>query len=109
EPIELLQPCAIAEMESGDRVERQAAAVARTRIIPRGGADERFANSFGDIGRTPPAFSVERRQGFAIVVVEDSRAGIGAFALEPFGEIWRRRQRHERAEARYPAGNLLDH
>src|SRR5262249_58286493 len=51
EPIEPLEPRAIAEMESGDRVDRQAAAVAGAQVIPCGRAQERLPPFF----RRPPA------------------------------------------------------
>src|SRR5262249_59656089 len=61
-PIEALEPRAIAEMESGDRVERHAAAVAGAQVIPCSGAQERLGPSFGALPRCPPPLPLAPRQ-----------------------------------------------
>src|SRR4029077_17098485 len=87
EPIKPLKARAVAEMETSDGVDGQAAAIARAQIIPCRRANERFANSFVKVGRAPPALGVECGKSGAIVIVERDGVIVGALTIEPFGEV----------------------
>ena len=69
EPVEPFQPRAVAEMEARDRVDRQAAAVARAQEIPGGGAHQRVRDRLGDVRIAPPIRGVERGKRVAILLV----------------------------------------
>ena len=60
-------------------------------------------------GCAPPVGAVERVERGAILLVERRRGGVAALALEPFGEIGRRRQRHEGGDARNLPRDFLHH
>src|SRR5262249_58724098 len=96
-------------MKARDGVERRAAGTARVQIIPGGRSQQRLVNYLGGRLIPPPIRAVENRERGAILRTERNRPLLGALALEPFGEVWRPRQRDEGRQARNFPAYFFDH
>ena len=81
-PVEPFEARAVAEMEAGNRIERQAGGIAGGHEIRRGSAQHRFAH-FVDPDRVfPPAGLIEPGQSGAVSLRKRSRR-LGALARQP--------------------------
>ena len=110
EPIEPLEPRAVAEMEARHRIDRQAAAV-RARA---GNTRRRRAAAAPASARAAPAAATSPgvepgKRGAVLRRRAPCEFSVFALAVEPVGEIRRRRQRDEGREPRILARDLLDH
>src|SRR5215213_1769324 len=105
--VELLQPRAVTEMETRDRIKRPAIAAARAQEVRRGGVQQRLLQALGG-AVLPPIGLVEVLQRREVFRQQD-RIVAGALAREPIGKARNRRERHEIREPRKLARNLLYH
>src|SRR5262249_49770610 len=105
-------------METRNRIERRAAGAARVQIVPGGRSQQRLVNHLGGpppppplqaVLTPPPTRAVENGERRAILRPERDRPLLGTLALEPFGEVWRRRQGDERRQARNFPADFFDH
>jgi len=107
-PVEPFQAGAVAEVETGDRVERRAALVARCHEVGRGGPQHRLAHpvEHGLVG--PPLRPVKCSERRAISLRQRGRR-LGALAHQPAREIRHRRQRNEGGKPRHLAADFRYH
>src|SRR5262249_51754353 len=99
----------VTEVEARNRIERRAAGPMHTQIVPGGRPQQRLPNTLCGRLIPPPIRAVESSERRAILRTERNRPLLGALALEPFGEVRRRRQCDEGCQARNLTADFFDH